>query len=110
MNEILQVDVDALVLIAEPGVTMGELTDVLCPLGLALQTHVEMESITLGGIAMGFGIETNSHRFGLFQESVVSYEFVDSHAKRHTVTAESDPKTFYALPWSHGTLGFLTKL
>ena len=110
MNEILRVDADNLALVAEPGVTMGELTDVLCPLGLALQTHVEMESITLGGIAMGFGIETNSHRFGLFQESVLEYEFVDSRGVRHSVTADSDPKLFYALPWSHGTLGFLTKL
>jgi hypothetical protein len=39
-----------------------------CP----LQTHVEMESITIGGIAMGFGIETNSHKYGLFQESVLA--------------------------------------
>jgi len=91
-------------------VTMGELTDVLCPRGLALQTHIEMESITLGGVAMGFGIETNSHRYGLFQESVVAYEFVDSHATRRSVTAASDPATFYAMPWSHGTLGFLTRL
>jgi len=110
MNEILSVDVEALTLVAEPGVTMGELTGVLLPLGLALQTHVEMESITIGGIAMGFGIETNSHKYGLFQESVLAYEFIDSHAVRHKVTAESDPKLFYALSWSHGTLGFLTCL
>ena len=112
MKDILDVDVEHMTLTAEPGVTMGELTDVLLPLGLALQTHVEMESITLGGIAMGFGIETNSHRYtphtqaghdasapapglttslrslrsyGLFQESMLEYEFIDSHAKRHVV-------------------------
>jgi len=89
-------------------VTMGELTDALVPLGLAVQCHVEMESITLGGIAMGFGIETNSHLYGFFQEAVLRFELVDSDARLHSVTAESDPELFYALPWSHGTIGFLT--
>ena len=69
-----------------------------------------MESITLGGVAMGFGIETNSHRYGFFQESVLAYELLDSHGERRKVTADSDPELFYALPWSHGTLGFLTCL
>ena len=110
LDEILEVDVDNLTLTAEPGVTMGELTDILLPLGLALQTHVEMESITLGGVSMGFGIETNSHRYGFFQESVLEYEIIDSHAVTHRVTAQSDPALFYALPWSHGTLGFLAAL
>ena len=110
MNEILSVNAEDLTLVAEPGVTMGELTDVLLPMNLALQTHVEMESITLGGVAMGFGIETNSHRYGFFQESVLAYELLDSHGVRRQVTADSDPELFYALPWSHGTLGFLTCL
>jgi len=91
-------------------VTMGELTDVLTPLGLALQCHVEMESITIGGAALGFGIETNSHIFGLFQESVKRYELLDSRGELHTVTAASDADLFYAMPWSHGTIGFLTCL
>ena len=52
---------------------------------LMRQTHVEMESITLGGVTMGFGIETNSHSVGLFQESVLEYELVDSCGKRHKV-------------------------
>ena len=110
LKQIIAIDVENLTITAEPGVTMGELTDVLLPLGLALQTHVEMESITLGGIAMGFGIETNSFRYGFFQESVLEYSFLDSMAKQHTVTADSAPEVFYALPWSHGTLGFLTRL
>mmetsp|Transcript_24497 Transcript_24497/g.61626 ORF Transcript_24497/g.61626 Transcript_24497/m.61626 type:complete len:629 (+) Transcript_24497:78-1964(+) len=110
LKEILEIDTKNLTVKAEPGVTMGELTDVLLPLNLALQTHVEMEAITLGGLAMGFGIETNSYKFGLFQESVVEYELVDSKGEVHHVTHESDPELFYALPWSHGTLGMLVGL
>ena len=72
LNRILSIDVDNLRITAEPGVTMGEITEELMPLGLTLQTHIEMEAITIGGLSMGFGIETNSHRHGLFQESVVA--------------------------------------
>ena len=45
-----------------------------------------MESITIGGIACGFGIETNSHKVGLFQESVLAYEMVDANGKVITLT------------------------
>ena len=38
------------------------------------------------------------------------YEIVDSRGEVRTVTAASDPALFYALPWSHGTLGFLAAL
>jgi len=89
---------------------MGELTHALMPHGLALQTHVEMESITIGGVACGFGIETNSHKVGLFQESVLAYEMVDANGKVHHVTKDSDPELFYAIPWSCGTAGFLVSI
>lgn len=110
MNRILHVDEDALTVTAEPSVTMGELTHELMPRNLALQTHVEMESITIGGAALGFGIETNSHRVGLFQESVIEYEMVDSTGTIHRVTEDSDPELFFALPWSVGTIGFLLSI
>ena len=82
---------------------MGELTHALMPHGLALQTHVEMESITIGGVACGFGIETNSHKVGLFQESVLAYEMVDANGKvpwaaRPTLTLTL---TFFLHPHPH---------
>ena len=43
---------------------MGQITHLLVPQGFALQIQVEMESITIGGISMGFGMETNSHTVG----------------------------------------------
>ena len=110
LNRILVIDEENLTVTCEPSVTMGELTHALMPRGLALQTHVEMESITIGGVACGFGIETNSHRYGFFQESALAYELVDSKGEVHNITAESDPELFYAMPWSCGTTGFLLSL
>jgi len=59
---------------------------------------------------MGFGMETNSHRIGFFQESVLAYEIITSTGEVVKVTKESDPKLFYALPWSCGTIGFLASV
>ena len=35
-----------------------------------------MEDLTIGGLSMGLGMETNSHRLGLMQENVVGYDVV----------------------------------
>ena len=110
LNQILAVDAENLVATLEPGVTMGVLTETLVPLGLSLELQVEMESITVGGLASGFGIETNSHSVGFFQETLLELEFVTADAKVMTVDAKTDPEVFYAWPWSCGTMGFLTKL
>lgn len=109
LNHIISLDEENMSVTAEPSVTMGDLTHYLLPLGYALEVQVEMEAITLGGVCMGFGMETNSHVSGFFQETILAIEMVDSHGNVIHVTAESDPELFYALPWSHGTLGYITQ-
>jgi len=47
---------------------------------------------------------------GLFQESVIEYEMVDSTGTVHRITEQSDPEVFFALPWSVGTMGFLLSI
>lgn len=108
LNRILKVDADALTVTAEPGVTFGQLARALLPQGLMLKVHVEMDSITIGGATLGMGFETTSHRHGFIFETVTEWEMVTAAGDVLTVTADSDPDLFRALPWSHGTLGFLT--
>eukprot|EP00538_Stauroneis_constricta_P012987 CAMPEP_0119552518 /NCGR_PEP_ID=MMETSP1352-20130426/5477_1 /TAXON_ID=265584 /ORGANISM="Stauroneis constricta, Strain CCMP1120" /LENGTH=603 /DNA_ID=CAMNT_0007598759 /DNA_START=265 /DNA_END=2076 /DNA_ORIENTATION=- len=110
LNHILDIDEENMTITCEPGVTMGMITHKLLPRNLALRCQIEMESITIGGVASGFGLETNSHKFGFFQETVLEYKLVTSDGKLVTCTAESNPDLFYALPWSHGSLGFLVSL
>jgi len=110
LNHIVEYDEKEKTITVEPMVTFGQLTEFLMPKGLCMECHIEMESITVGGASMGFGLETNSHRIGFFQETVVEYEIVTPDAKVLTVNAKNDPKLFYALPWSYGTIGFLTKV
>jgi Delta24-sterol reductase len=108
LRDILALDAARGTVRVEPLVDMGQLTRFLVPRGWALKTMVEMDDLTAGGLSMGLGMETMGHRFGLWQENVRSYEIVTADGAVRTITAASDPELFHALPWSHGTLGFLT--
>lgn len=107
LRDILSIDEQKRTVRVEPLVNMGQLTRFLVPKGWALKTMVEMEDLTAGGLSMGIGMETMCHHFGLWHENVRSYEIVTAEGELLTVTKESDPELFHALPFSHGTLGFL---
>lgn len=107
LNHILEIDEENLTITCEPSVPMGQITQALLPKKLALKCQIEMESLTIGGIASGWGLETNSYEHGFFQESVCAYEICTSAGEVIHVTKESNPDLFYALPWSHGSIGFL---
>lgn len=110
LNNILGIDKEAMTVTMEPFVSMGQVKDELRRHGLGLKCLIEMDSITIGGVALGFGIETNSHRVGFFQETVTEYELVSGDGKVRSVTPESDKELFYAIPWSMGCLGFCTAI
>jgi delta24-sterol reductase len=86
---------------------MGQITAALNPLGWTLAVVPELDDLTVGGLLMGFGVETSSHKYGLFQHICVAYEVVMADGSLVKATAKENPELFYALPWSHGTLGFL---
>eukprot|EP01126_Amoeba_proteus_P050913 TRINITY_DN6053_c0_g1_i4.p1 TRINITY_DN6053_c0_g1~~TRINITY_DN6053_c0_g1_i4.p1 ORF type:complete len:399 (-),score=71.19 TRINITY_DN6053_c0_g1_i4:159-1355(-) len=65
---------------------------------------------TIGGLALATGMTTHSHRVGLMQESIVSYEVVLADGRLVRASSDHNPDLFYALPWSHGTLGFVVSL
>ena len=51
----------------EPLVTMGQLSRALNNLGWTIPILPELDDLTVGGLVMGTGIETSSHKYGLFQ-------------------------------------------
>ncbi|XP_048511818.1 delta(24)-sterol reductase-like isoform X2 [Athalia rosae] len=105
--DVLEVNVEERYVRVEPAATMGQLTATLVPLGWTLPVLPEMDDLTVGGLVMGTGIETSSHKFGLFQHICLAYEIVLSDGSIVTCSKESDPDLFYSIPWSYGTLGFL---
>ena len=95
----------------EPMVNMGQLSHFLTPKGYTLPVLPEMDDLTVGGLYMGVGIETSSHKYGLFNDSVVSAELVLASGDVITCGRNGPNKDLFdALPWSYGTLGFLTSV
>ena len=67
----------------------------------------ELDDLTVGGLIAGFGIETSSHKYGLFQHACVAYELVLPSGELVRCSKDENPELFAAVPWSYGTLGFL---
>ncbi|XP_050357125.1 delta(24)-sterol reductase-like [Nymphalis io] len=108
--DVLEVDTKNMTVRCEPLVTMGQLSKTLDRLGLALAVLPELDQLTVGGLVMGTGVETSSHIYGLFQHICLQYELVLADGSVVTCSKEENPELFYAVPWSYGTLGFLTSV
>lgn len=59
----------------EPNVTVGAICRRLAPAHM-LAICLEIEDATLGGLAMGVGMTTASHKYGLYQETILAMDVV----------------------------------
>ena len=110
LHNILEVDGNRGIVRAEPMATMGDITRYLVPRGFALAVQAEMDDLTLGGLCMGIGIATSSHREGCLFETVEAFEIVTADGSLVRATRDHNADLFHALPCSHGTLGFLVSV
>lgn len=107
LYDILAVDETRRVIKVEPLANMGQITRTLIPLGWTLPVVPELDDLTVGGLIMGFGVETSSHKYGLFQFICESFDLVTAEGRLVHCSKEENPELYYSIPWSHGTLGFL---
>ena len=108
LTDILALDVANKTVTVEPLVNMGQLTEYLLPRSLTLPVVPELDELTVGGLIMGFGIESSSHIYGLFQEIVTELELVLADGTVVVATATNEHRElFYAVPWSHGSIALL---
>ncbi|TAK64796.1 FAD-binding protein [Methylobacter sp.] len=107
MYDILEIDEHRGIVRVEPLATMGQISRSLISRGWTLPVVPELDSLTVGGLIMGFGVETSSHKYGLFQHICEAFEIVTAEGKLLKCTPSENPDLFYQIPWSHGTLGFL---
>jgi len=105
--DVLEIDTGKRTVRVEPLVTMGQLTATLINMGWTIPIVPELDDLTVGGLINGAGIETSSHKYGLFQHICVGYDVVMADGTLVHCSADENPDLFYALPWSHGTLGFM---
>lgn len=110
LYDVLDIDTRRGIVRAEPRVTIGQLIDVLVPIGWMLPVVPELDDLTVGGLFLGYGIEISSHKYGLFSESVVACDIVLGDGRLVHASATENSDLFNALPWSQGSLGFVVAL
>jgi delta24-sterol reductase len=108
LMDILKIDPEQKIVRCEPLVTVERLVEALTPQGWIVPIVPEIGGLTVGGLVMGGGIESTSHKYGLWQNICMRYELVLADGTVTTCSREENSDLFYAIPWSYGTLGFLT--
>lgn len=110
LKNIISIDPDKRIAVAEPGVTFAEMVERTLAHGLVPAVVPELEGITLGGAVAGCSIESTSYRLGGFHDSCIEYEIVSGEGEIVTCSEEKDPLLFHMIHGSYGTLGVLTRL
>lgn len=108
LYDILNINTDNLIVRVEPFVSIGQLTHALNPMGYTLPVVPEMDDLTIGGLINGTGIESSSHKYGLFHEIITELELLLGDGRVVIATADNEySDLFHAIPWSYGTLALL---
>lgn len=107
MRDIIEINFEKQTITAEPLVNMGQITATLNKKGWTLPVVPELDDLTVGGLINGFGVESSSHKYGLFQYTVQSLDIVTAEGKLLHCSPQENADLFYNIPWSHGTLGLL---
>ncbi|XP_078581794.1 delta(24)-sterol reductase-like isoform X2 [Branchiostoma floridae x Branchiostoma japonicum] len=72
---------------------------------------LEIADATCGGLGLGAGMTTYSHRVGFYQEAVESWDvLLGDGSLVHATKDNEHSDLYYALPWSHGSLGLLVAM
>ena len=67
---------------------------------------MQYDDLTMGGMLFGYGIEGSSHKYGLFNDIVVSADIIVGTNEVVHCSATENADLFRALPWSYGGVGF----
>ena len=62
LSNIISLDTERRIVRVEPMVSIGILNDYLIKLGWTVPVVPELDDLTIGGLVMGGGIETTSHK------------------------------------------------
>ncbi len=109
LTEILSVDPRARTATVEGQVMLGDLCRRTLEAGLMPKVVPEFETFTISGLVNGLGIETSSHRHGVFPVSVSALEVVLGNGEVVEADRTRNADLLANLPGSYGTLGIVTR-
>ena len=111
LDQVIEIDPERRICIAEPGVPFNELVDRTLPLGLVPIVVPELETITIGGAVAGCSIESMSYVHGGFHDTCLEYEVITARGDVLTCTPDNEHSLiFQMMHGSFGTVGILSRL
>ncbi|XP_022165328.1 delta(24)-sterol reductase-like isoform X3 [Myzus persicae] len=110
LDKMISIDSHNRTVRVEPSITVGQLIPILIQSGWTVPVALELEDLTIGGLVMGIGLESSSFKFGLFHKTCTRYELVTADGDLITCSEAENPDVFESIPFSYGTLGFLTAI
>ncbi|MBN2499040.1 MAG: FAD-binding oxidoreductase [Deltaproteobacteria bacterium] len=111
LDEVIEIDTQKRICIAEPGVPFCELVEQTLPLGFVPIVVPELKTITIGGAVAGCSIESMSYKYGGFHDTCLEYEIITARGDVLTCTPENEHALiFQMMHGSFGTVGILSRL
>ncbi len=111
LNEILHINTEKRICIAEPGVTFIDLVTATIKYGLVPIIVPELKAITIGGAVAGCSIESMSYKHGGFHDTCLKYEIITAKGDVLICTPDNENKLlFQMVHGTFGTLGIISKL
>jgi FAD/FMN-containing dehydrogenase len=110
-DQVIEIDPERRICIAEPGVPFCKLVDQTLPLGLVPIVVPELKTITVGGAVAGCSIESMSFQYGGFHDTCLEYEVITATGEVLTCTPDNEHALiFQMMHGSFGTVGILSRL
>ena len=111
LTDIISIDPERRICVAESGVTFVDLVDATLKHGLVPIVVPELETITIGGAVSGCSIESMSFVHGGFHDTCLEYEVITATGDVLRCTPDNEHAlVFQMMHGSFGTLGIVAKL
>ena len=111
LNEILHINTEKRICIAESGVTFIDLVTATMKCGLVPIIVPELKTITIGGAVAGCSIESMSYQYGGFHDTCLEYEIITAKGDLLICTPDNENNLlFQMVHGTFGTLGIISKL
>lgn len=110
LNDIIHIDPEKKICIAEPGVTFVDLVAATMKYNLVPLVVPELKTITIGGAVAGCSIESMSYRYGGFHDNCLEYEVITAEGNVLICSPKENKLLFHMMHGTFGTLGIISKL
>ena len=108
LENVLSIDPRAMTATVEGQVQMGQLVAATMAHGLLPRVVPEFRDFTVAGLISGEGIQSSSHRYGVFTHTLEAVEVALGDGSVVWASPRERADLFAALPGSLGTLGVVT--